>query len=59
LGEEGLGGWFGIECPRINFPYLDSAEFEKFQGNLLDGDFPLPFPAPQVISVLARCTGFP
>src|ERR1039458_8885189 len=26
-----LGGWFGIERPFINFPSLDSADFEKFQ----------------------------
>jgi len=23
-------GWLGIECPRINFPYLDNAGFKKF-----------------------------
>jgi hypothetical protein len=26
-----IDGGFGIECPRINFPSLDSADFEKFQ----------------------------
>jgi hypothetical protein len=31
LGGTGLEGWLGIECPLINFPSLDSADFEKFQ----------------------------
>ena len=26
-----MDGWFGIECPRINFPSLDSSEIEKLQ----------------------------
>jgi hypothetical protein len=25
-------GWFGIECPRINFPHLDYEELEKIQN---------------------------
>ena len=28
-----IEGWFVIECPRINFPSLDSADFEKFQDS--------------------------
>jgi hypothetical protein len=31
FGEGGMGGWFGIECPRINFSSLDHADLEKFQ----------------------------
>src|ERR1035437_996611 len=30
-GVGGTGSWFGIECPRINFPSLDNAAHEKFQ----------------------------
>jgi hypothetical protein len=28
----GVEGWFGIECPLINFPSLDSAGVKKFQN---------------------------
>jgi hypothetical protein len=42
FGAGGTGVWIGIECPRINFPSLDSAEFEKFQESPFSGDPPLP-----------------
>lgn len=29
--DGGIEGWLCIECPLINFPSLDSADFEKFQ----------------------------
>jgi hypothetical protein len=35
----GVGGWFGIECPRINLSSLDSAEFQKFQEALSTDKF--------------------
>jgi hypothetical protein len=38
FGEGGMGGWFGIECPRINFSSLDHADFEKFQKKFVLGD---------------------
>jgi hypothetical protein len=31
FGEGGMGGWFGIECPRINLSPLDHADFKKSQ----------------------------
>src|ERR1039458_6978298 len=40
LGAGGMEGWLGIECPRINFPSLDSLDFEKFQESLLPDDLP-------------------
>jgi len=27
-----MEGWFGIECPRINFSSLDHADFKKVSG---------------------------
>jgi len=35
-----MEGRFGIECPRINFPSLDSADFEKFRESLPPHELP-------------------
>jgi hypothetical protein len=44
LAVAGMEGWFGIECPHINFPSLDGAAFERFQksppGDLLFSRWP-------------------
>jgi hypothetical protein len=34
LEDGGMGGWFGIECPLINFSSLDHADFEKFHEKI-------------------------
>jgi hypothetical protein len=34
LEEGGMGGRFGIECPRINLSSLDHADFEKFHEKI-------------------------
>jgi hypothetical protein len=38
-----MEGWSGIECPFINYPTLDSADFEKFHNSVAFDGLPGPF----------------
>src|ERR1035441_4606377 len=58
LGAGGMEGWFCIECPRINFPSLDSADFEKFQESLLPRELPSLAQTTPEVDAVAVCSAF-
>jgi hypothetical protein len=54
-----MEGWFGIECPFVNFPSLDNADFEKFQESPIPSSASVPFTRQDSGGTSFICTEFP